>query len=297
MRSVFLSGVDNRGGSLYAVSMTLPTRNRILIASLIAEIPVIAMLAVSFPALMEASAATISDAAQRSKGLLEGVSVLVSQPSASAFLIAIPICCVFAAGTIAMLYYSFEKTQAPEILFFALFALSFIGEACRIAIPLAYAREWPPAVAVYAARTISFARFAGVLSLFASGLFANGIDFQKPGRVIVIVSIASLTIATGIPVDGLNYDTSFTPLSGYRSMFDLTELTIAAIAVLSFLVAAYVKSAREIYSASLGVLLTVVGRDFVLRGDSWLAVSIGGVLLLSGTWLFAVKIHRYYLWL
>ncbi|MFA6507381.1 MAG: hypothetical protein WCT14_14880 [Treponemataceae bacterium] len=277
--------------------MTLPTRNRILIATFVATVPAIVTIVVSYPELVKAVFAALPKADHRAKGLIEGLSILVFKPSAWALLISLPVCCVYAAGTIAMLYYSFEKTQAPEILFFAFFAFSFLGETFRMAIPIAFAREWPPAIVVYAARIIAFGRFAGVLSLFAAGVYANGLDFQKHGRVIIIIAVAALTIATGIPIDGLTYDASFTPLSGYRFMLDLTELSIALFAVLSFFVAAYVKSAREIYAASLGILFVTIGRDFVLRGDSWAAALIGGVLLFGGTWLFAVKIHRYYLWL
>ena len=212
-------------------------------------------------------------------------------------MIAIVTSCVFAAATIALMYYSFEKTQAPEILFFAFFGFSFCGEAFRIMVPLAKIHEWSPAVVVYAARAIEFARFFGTLSLLAAGVYANGIDFQKHGRGLIIIALAALTIAAGIPVDGLSYDSSFGPLSGYRVMIDLAEFTIAVIAGLSFLVAAYTKSAREFYSASFGIFLVIIGRDLLLRGDSWAAIPAGGALLIGGTWLFAVKVHRYYLWL
>lgn len=277
--------------------MTLSTRNRFLIAAFVATIPAIGTLVVSFPEFAGAAARAMSAADQRAAGPLAALFELFAKPSAWATVSSIPLACAYAAGTIVMLYYSFEKTQAPEILFFALFAFSFIGEFFRISVPIAASREWPPAIVVGAARAVSFARFFGVLSLLASSVYANGIDFQKHGRVVIIVVITALTIAAGIPVDGLTYDTSFTPISGYRVMLDLTEITIAAIAAVSFLVGAYVRSAREFYAAALGVLLAVIGRDLLLRGDSWATLLAGSAFLIGGTWLFAVKIHRYYLWL
>jgi hypothetical protein len=150
---------------------------------------------------------------------------------------------------------------------------------------------------VWAARAVTFCRFFGVLSLLASSVYANGIDFQKHGYIVTIIAISSLTVAAGIPVDGMAYDTALTPVSGYRFMFDFTELALAAIAVASYFVGAYARSAREFYPASAGILLVAIGRDYLLRGDSWATVPFGAALLIGGTWLFAVKVHRFYLWL
>ena len=277
--------------------MTLSTRNRFLIAAFVATIPAIGTLVVLFPEFAGAAAGALSAADHRAEGLFASLFALFARPSAWATVAAVPLACAYAAGTIVMLYYSFEKTQAPEILFFALFAFSFIGEFFRITVPIASLREWPPAIVVGAARALSFGRYFGVLALLASSVYANGIDFQKHGRVVIIIVITSLTIAAGVPVDGLSHDTALTPISGYRYMLDLTEITIAGIAAASFLVGAYVRSAREFYAAAGGVFLVTIGRDFLLRGDSWAAVLFGSAFLIGGTWLFAVKIHRYYLWL
>jgi len=277
--------------------MTLSTRNRFLIAAFVATIPAIGTLVVSFPDFAEAAAGAVSAADQRAEGMLASLFALFARTSPWATVVSVPLACAYAAGTIVMLYYSFEKTQAPEILFFALFAFSFIGEFFRIAVPIASSREWPPAIIVGAARTLSFGRFFGVLSLLASSVYANGIDFQKHGRIVLIIVVTSLTIATGIPVDGLSHDTALAPISGYRHMLDLTEMAIAGIAAASFLAGAYVRSAGEFYAAAGGIFLVTIGRDFLLRGDSWAAILAGAAFLIGGTWLFAVKIHRYYLWL
>lgn len=277
--------------------MTLSTRNRFLGAAFLATLPAIGALLYSFPALIGAAAEASSAADHRAAGIAASVFAAFFPASVSSVLAALTLMCLYASAVVALLYYYFEKTQTPEILFFAFFAFSFIAEAARVAIPLAQARDWPPAIVVAAARAIWFGRFFGTISLFAASVYANGIEFQKHGRVLIIIAITALSVATGIPVDGLTYDTAFTPLPGYRNMIDLTELSIALIAVLSFLVAAYSKSAREFYAASGGALLVVVGRDLLLRGDSWATVPAGAALLAAGTWLFASRIHRYYLWL
>ena len=247
----------------------------------------------SFGGAQAASAA----ASSRSTGLVQTILGFLSTKSAYAPLVSITFALFFASASVVLLYYSFEKTQAPEVLFFALFSLSFVAESFRLAVPLAVAREWPPAFVVGAARALVFGRFFGLLSLFASSVYASGVDFQKHGRVILISAAASLAIATGVPVDGLAWDSALSPMPGYASMLDLVELALSLIACLSFLVAAKSRGAQEYAVAAAGCFLVCLGRDGLIRGDNWLALPVSATALVAGTWLLAVKVHRYYLWL
>ena len=292
-----MSAVAKGPAPLYAYAMTLSSRNRLLLVGIAASVPVLAGLAFAMPEAIASALSTLSGAERRTEGLATLWASFFARPSAAAILASIPLSVVFASVSVALLYYSFEKTQAPEILFFAAFCFSLTVEAFRIAVPLSVARDWPPAIIVGAARSIAFGRFFGILSLFASGVFANGVEFQKHGRIFIFIAVAALTVATGIPVDGLAYDSSFLPLSGYRAMIELVELSLAVITVLSYIVAAYSRSAREFYAAAAGIAMIAIGRDLLLKGDSWLTLPVGVALLAGGTWLFTVRTHRYYLWL
>jgi hypothetical protein len=277
--------------------MTLSTRNRFLIAAFIATIPAIGTLIVSFPEFSKAAVFAFGGAEIRSGGPVTSLFEFLAKPSLWTTMAAIPFASLYAAGTVAMLLLLLrENPSAGDPIFRPLRLLLGLGGFPHRG-PDRLRPGMAAAFVVGAARVIAFGRFFGVLALLASGVYANGVDFQKHGRVIIIAVLAALTIAAGIPVDGLDYDTAFTPVAGYRSMLDLTELTIEAIAVISFLVGAYVRSARELYSASLGVFLAAAGRAFLLRGDNWLTVPLGSALLIAGTWIFVVKLHRYYLWL
>ena len=108
---------------------------------------------------------------------------------------------------------------------------------------------------------------------------------------------ASLAIATGVPVDGLAWDSALSPMPGYASMLDLVELALSLIACLSFLVAAKSRGAQEYAVAAAGSFLVCLGRDGLIRGDNWLALPVSATALVAGPWLLAVKVHRYYLWL
>jgi hypothetical protein len=84
--------------------MTLSTRNRFLVAAFIATIPAIGILAVLFPDFGKAAGGAVAAADLRAGGPLTSLLEFVAKPSAGAVLLAVPLACVYAAGTIAMLY-------------------------------------------------------------------------------------------------------------------------------------------------------------------------------------------------
>lgn len=272
-------------------------RNRLLGAGIAASILPVAVLATSAVQAFKTAPAASEEAARRARGLIQALTGLFFQPSPYAPLVAIVFSVLYAGTTIALIYYFFEKTQAPEILFFALFALSLATESFRIAVPLALARNWPPAYVVGAARALLFGRFSGLFCLFAAGIYAAGLEYQKHGRVMIIVAAAALAIAAGAPVDGLSWDSSFSPIPGYAFMLEIVQIGVAAIAVANFLVAAYSRGTIDFVHVALGCILVVIGKDGLMRADTWLALPLGAAALAAGTALVATKVHRFYLWL
>ncbi len=272
-------------------------RNRLLGVGIAAPIlPATALILSAAEALRTAPAAS-EEAIRRARGLIQVLSAFLFDPSPYAPLASIVFSILYAGATVALIYYFFEKTQAPEILFIALFALSLAAEGFRIAVPLAMARNWPPAYVVGAARALLFGRFFGLFALFAAGLYAAGLEYQKHGRVVIIVAAAAFAIAAGAPVDGLSWDSSFSPIPGYAFMLEIVQIGVAAIAVVNFLVAAYSRGTADFAHVALGCVLVVIGRDGLIRADTWLALPLGAAAIASGTVLAAAKVHRFYLWL
>jgi hypothetical protein len=84
---------------------------------------------------------------------------------------------------------------------------------------------------------------------------------------------------------------------GYASMLKMVEVGIMLIALLSFLVAAYSRGSREYVFIGIGSLLAFWGRTALLSADTWLTPLPGLALLVAGTWIVCVQLHRVYLWL
>jgi hypothetical protein len=204
---------------------------------------------------------------------------------------------VYALVTTILIYYFFEKTQSPEILFFAFFVLSFAFEGARTMIPLKQAYDLPAVFLVMGTRVLLFGRYFGIFSLFTASVYASGLEIQKQGYVVFILAAATLMIALGVPVDGLSWDTSLAMLSGYMGMFRVVELGIVLITMMSFFISAYSRDSREYIFVGVGSLLVFLGRNMLLNADTWITPLPALVFLILGTWFICTQLHRVYLWL
>lgn len=277
--------------------MTLSTRNRLLITGMVISVLPMGGILLSIVDSFKVYPPIIVQATMRSRGFLQFILTPFFKPSPYPSFASIIVMVVYALIMVFLIYFFFEKTHSPEILFFALFALSFSLEIFRLALPLTEARGWPPAYRVTASRIVLFGRQFGILSIFITGIYATGWEFQKHGNIILIITAAALLSATIVPLDGLSWDTSGTLIIGYTSMFMIAEIGIILITILSFFIAAYSRGAKEFTLSGVGLLLVCLGRDSLLRSDTWIALGIGTVSLFFGSWLVTTRLHRFYLWM
>ncbi|MCL1927884.1 MAG: hypothetical protein FWG07_03705 [Treponema sp.] len=198
--------------------------------------------------------------------------------------------------SIVVLVY-FEKTQTPEILFFGLFAMSFVFEILRIIVPLKGLYELSPAMMIIGTRVLVFSRLFGTISLFISSVYAAGLDMQKQGRMVIGLIIAILVISFRLPVNGSSWDTSFTMVFAYSSMLRFTDLFFVVITAISFLIADYSRGTVDYRFIALGSLLVFLGRSLLFGADTWITPVPALIMLVTGTWLITVRLHQVYLWL
>jgi len=204
---------------------------------------------------------------------------------------------LYAFFSTILIYYFFEKTQSPEILFMAFFAASFAPEALRLLLPLSRVYEIPSLYLLMASRIILFGRYFGIFSLFTASIYAVGFKAQKQRNVVLIIAVITLIITLGVPVDTEAWDSSLNMISGYVAIFRLIEVGAFLTTALSFFIAAWSRSSREFVYIGTGSVLALLGRHILLYADAWMALPIGLLLLIVGTWLICTKLHKIYLWL
>jgi hypothetical protein len=204
---------------------------------------------------------------------------------------------LYSLAGIITIYILFEKTQAPEILFFANFILSLSLEISRMAIPLITYYNTSLTYAVFTGKILLFSRLFGLFSLFLASVYAAGMDMQRYGMLLILNAAICLALASGVPIDSMNWDTALTPRYGFTDMFLLIETTIVGITVLSFFIAIKNKSSKDYIYVSMGILLVLLGRDILLHADTYVELALAVPVLGFGTWMYCKNLHQYYLWL
>jgi hypothetical protein len=236
-------------------------------------------------------------AAIRTTGLFQSLVSRFFQLQAYVSLATMISSVLYALVTMILIFYFFEKTQSPEILFFALFVASFALEGLRAMVPLRALNALPTLYLVLGSRALLFARFFGIFSLFAASVYAAGLGEQKQGNIVFVIAIASMVIALGVPIDGLAWDSSLMMIRGYPSMLKMVEVGITLITMISFLISAYSRGSREYVFIGIGSCLVFIGRTMLLSADTWITPLPALFLLVGGTWIICVQLHHVYLWL
>ncbi|WP_461246779.1 hypothetical protein [Treponema sp. R6D11] len=199
--------------------------------------------------------------------------------------------------SIIFIHFFFERTSSPEILYIAIFTLSFALEAVRFILPLQQIFYFSLFYVGLATRLLLFARYFSIFSLFSAGLCAAGLEVQKTRNVIFVLIIAAMVITIGVPIDNSNWDTSLNIVNSYNTMFTLVSAAAFITTMISFFIAAKIHDTREYSSIAVGVMLALAGRGFVVNVDNWIGLIPGIILLSIGTIILCSKLHKIHLWL
>jgi len=199
--------------------------------------------------------------------------------------------------SIIFIYFFFERTSSPEILYIAIFTISFALEAIRFILPLQHIFYFSLFYVGLATRILLFARFFSIFSLFTAGLSAAGLEIQRTRNVIFVLIITSMVITISVPIDSSNWDTSLNIVNSYNTMFTLVSAAVFITTMISFFIAAKIRDTREYSSIAVGVMLALAGRGFVVNVDNWTSLIPGIILLSFGTVILCSKLHKIHLWL
>jgi hypothetical protein len=281
----------------YAGIVTLSDRNTLFKTEILIATVFFIFLAVISNVIIPAYPAAAGETLRRSPGIIQGFVSRFLAPNAYAPFAAIAGAVIYPFVTLILIYYFFEKTPSPEILFFALFVLSLSFEGMRLIVPLQKIREIPALYLLMASRALLFGRFFGIFSLFAASVYAAGLEMQKQQNIIMIIALITLVITLGVPIDVLSWDTSYCMINGYTSMFRMVEAGVLFITMLSFFISAYSRGSQEYILIGAGSFLVFLGRNLLLSADTWLTPLPGLLALVVGAWFICTRLHKVYLWL
>lgn len=214
-----------------------------------------------------------------------------------ASLISAIILTIFTSATICIIYINFEKTQAPEIIYFCFFLIGCIIETTRIWFPIYNLWKNFSIIYIVASRILFFGRMLSTLSLTFLVLFSINQNIQQnENKNCLIITAAAAVFSTLIPVDTITIPSNCAVRFGYEKMF-------LGICIFCF-VAAYVSMrlyATSIYSkeykkASLGYFFLSFGYLFLTQTDCFVILFLGATFFIGGTIIFLRNLHRYHIW-
>ncbi|MCL2213746.1 MAG: hypothetical protein FWC06_00920 [Treponema sp.] len=204
---------------------------------------------------------------------------------------------VFSLTGMILIYYFFERTSAPEILYIAIFIISLSFEVIRLILPLHLIYSFSSVYIRTSSQILLFARFFGVFSLFAASICSAGLEVQKIRYVIFTMIIAAMIITISVPIDVLNWDTGINIITGFGSIFRGIELVVFITTTVSFLITARNHDSRGYIHVAIGIMLVLAGRHILLNTDNWAGPLPGISMLIFGTWFICTKLHKIHLWL
>ncbi|MDR0568699.1 MAG: hypothetical protein LBG87_05795 [Spirochaetaceae bacterium] len=277
-------------------SMTLSERNTIFKVGIFLPAAVLAGVAVTLFLIIPTYPSAMGEAVRRSSGIMQSLTARFFQPSPYAPVIAMAGAVLYALIALIIIYCYFEKTQSPEILYIAFFALSFALEGTRIMTPLKLKYDLPSIYLIMASRVMIFGRYFGIFSLFAASVYAAGLAMQQQRHIVFIIVLLALAITLGVPIDGLVWDSSLCMISGYTSMFTIVEAGIIAVTLASFFISAYSRGIKEYVFIGVGAFLAVLGRSMLFSADTWVTPLPALLMLIAGTWFICTRLHQVYLW-
>ena len=282
---------------LYANTMVLSLRNNCfklgIAVSVLSLIIILAAASTILPAYPEVS----SESTRCSSGILQWFIKDFLEASPYVPFVTTIGSVIYSMIGISLIYYFFEKTQSPEILFIGLFVISLAFECIRIMVPLAKIFGLPSIYLVRSSRVLIFGRYFGLFSLFVASVYTIGLEIQKQESIIFITAAAALIFALGVPTDGLSWDSTLSIHSDFGSTLSFVQAVILGITIASFLLSTYTRGSKDYSQICVGAVLICAGRNILLSSDTWLSPFFGLLILSLGTWLVCVKLHRIYLWL
>jgi len=275
--------------------MTISSRNSFLKGGIVFSALSLAAIASLWYFIFPAYPAAEAAASFRPGGLMGRLIQRFADPSAYVPFYTMLGSVLFSLISIIFIYFRFEKTQSPEILFIGFFVISLSFELARILIPLQQTVFLSPAHMISASRVLLFGRYLGLFSLLAASVYAAGLDTQNQ-NVFMAIIMAALIFALRVPINSLAWDSTLKMPNGYGSMFRMVEMVILAITILTFFISAHIRGSRTYILIGIGSLLMFVGRNLMLNSDTWITPLPGLILLSAGTWIVCIRLHKEYLW-
>ena len=200
----------------------------------------------------------------------------------------------YVSVTSLIIYHSFEKTQAPDIVFFLLFLFACLCDTSRLMVPAFHLSGTFTFFLLKVGNIDLFARLLAPLALMGNTAM-SGDDFrQNTDRNCMILIIMSMFFAELIPLNTSVILPNFCLSYGYmKAIRGFAFVTCSASALCLF--RSNIKNEYK-QIMTLGFILLCVGYSLIFYCYNIASLVSGTILLGGGTYLYLNEVHKHYLW-
>ena len=196
--------------------------------------------------------------------------------------------------TTLIIYHSFEKTQAPDIVFFLLFLIACLCDTSRLIVPLLKLSGTYSLFLLKIGNIHLFARLLAPLALMGNSVMSTEEFRQSTDRNCIILIIISMFFSEIIPLNTAVILPNFCISYGYvKAIRTFCFLTCAVSAVYHF----HSNKKNEYkQTMTLGFIMLCIGYTFIFYCYSIVSLAAGIIFLGGGTYLYLNDVHKHYLW-
>lgn len=281
--------------------MTIAGRNRarlvaICIAALILILSLISFVGIVLNGNLDNSLVTGTKSAE-SSGITEFIlSLLRNNYNGYAVLISILAFPFLSLGFLIFVYFTFKKTHAIEISFFAMFTLCISFESIRLVFPLYNFSNIVLDSIANLSRLVYFFRLAGIMSIFMAGIFANKIITRKISSVFFFLFFISFLICLSMPINNFYISRYFLSDIKAGHSYIYLFLIAALLACVNYFFVYITKNIKEYLFAAISLTGALIGYAVLLYTSSYTLLGIGLALFILGNLSFIKYIHSYHIW-
>ena len=200
-------------------------------------------------------------------------------------------CCV----TTIIIFHSFEKTQAPDIVFFLLFIAACLADTSRLLVPVFRLSGTYSLFLLKLGNIHLFARLLAPLALMGNTVMSTDDFKQNTDRNSIILIIIALFFSEIIPLNTAVILPNFCISYGYVKAIRAFCLITCAFSAICLFIINQKKEYKQ--TMTLGFILLCIGYTLIFYCYNITALISGTLLLGGGTYLYLNEVHKHYLWI
>ena len=155
----------------------------------------------------------------------------------------------------------YRRSPSPIIPFLMMFLLALGLECLRAGTALLVATDSPISFSVFLTRIIYWGRFVGLMGVLLAGLYGLELKYTKVIVLGGLVLLLSFAMAAYIPVDRTVFLAQLTWKLGDEQSVWFLNLALAALALLTAVVAAAAHKGRRTALLAVGIALFLIARE------------------------------------